>query len=100
MSRAVLKYGRSRGQRVCTLLLLLTFAFVIGALGQVTTGSVQGVVRDPNGAVVSGATVHVTNVDTGVTTDATTNNEGFFSVPNLQPGRNYRVTVNASGFGE
>ncbi|MBV9242797.1 MAG: carboxypeptidase regulatory-like domain-containing protein, partial [Acidobacteria bacterium] len=97
MSKVVLQYGRSRWFRICTLA-LLTLTFVIGALGQVTTGSVQGVVRDPNDAVISGATVHVTNVDTGITTDATTNNEGFYSVTNLTPGQNYRVAVNASGF--
>ena len=79
-------------------ILVVSFALAIGVFGQVTTGALQGVVRDPNGAVISGATVHVTNLDTGVTTNATTNNEGFFSANNLQPGRNYRVAVDAKGF--
>src|SRR4029450_2740346 len=41
--------------------------------------------------------VKVTNLDTGITRQAETNPEGFFTVPFLPPG-NYRVTVEANGF--
>ncbi|MFL6228053.1 MAG: carboxypeptidase regulatory-like domain-containing protein [Pyrinomonadaceae bacterium] len=77
-------------------------AFVIAcaplAAAQVTTGALQGVVKDPNGAVVSGAAVKVTNVDTGNARETTTNEEGFYRVTNLTPGSNYTVEVTAQGF--
>src|SRR5918999_1089489 len=68
------------------------------AMAQVTTGNLQGIVADPTGAVVSGATVRITNVDTGRTVETTTNDEGFFRVTNLIPGDNYRIEVTAQGF--
>jgi hypothetical protein len=67
-------------------------------MSQVTTGTLQGVVVDPNKAVVNGATVKVTNVDTGLSRQTTTNDEGFYRVTNLIPGERYRVEVTASGF--
>src|SRR5947199_714240 len=76
---------------------LVAFTAVL-ATSQVTTGSLQGVVTDPNKAVVPGATVKITNVDTGITREATTNDEGFYRVTNLQPGEHYRVEVSKAGF--
>ncbi|HKG20463.1 MAG TPA: carboxypeptidase regulatory-like domain-containing protein, partial [Blastocatellia bacterium] len=63
-----------------------------------TTGNLQGVVTDPQGAVVANATVRVTNSDTGRTVETTTNDEGFYRVTNLIPGNNYKVEVTATGF--
>jgi len=67
-------------------------------IAQVTTGSVQGFVRDPNGAVVAGANVTVTNTETNITRDTTTNGDGFYRVTNLIPGTAYRVSVSTQGF--
>lgn len=64
---------------------------------QATTGTVQGTVSDPNGAVVSGATVTVRNLETGFERSVTSNSDGFFTAPLLPLGK-YRVTTNASGF--
>lgn len=72
-------------------------ASFVAAQSQATTGTVQGVVSDPNGAVVSGAAVTVRNVETGFERTVTTNSAGFFTAPLLPLGR-YRVTTNASGF--
>ncbi|HEY0547036.1 MAG TPA: carboxypeptidase regulatory-like domain-containing protein, partial [Pyrinomonadaceae bacterium] len=83
--------------RSVVLLVALLFA-VPFASAQVTTGNVQGVVKDPNGAVVAGAAVKVTNADTGIVKETTTNDEGFYRVTNLIPGDNYTVEVTASGF--
>ncbi|MFN2415495.1 MAG: carboxypeptidase regulatory-like domain-containing protein [Pyrinomonadaceae bacterium] len=68
------------------------------ALAQVTTGSLQGVVLDPNNAAVAGATVKITNLETGISREATTNAEGFYRVTNLNSGERYRIDVTASGF--
>src|ERR1044072_4617154 len=62
-----------------------------------TTGSIGGVVTNPNKEVVTGAAVSVKNNGTNKEDSATTDHSGRFKVPNLQPG-NYTVTVNSSGF--
>lgn len=65
--------------------------------GQVITGTVLGTVTDPTGAVISGATVTVRNVGTGITRTATTDAGGRYRLPELALG-NYEVTTNATGF--
>lgn len=63
-----------------------------------TTGNLQGIVRDPNGAIVAGAAVKVTNTETGVARETTTNEDGLYRVTNLNPGQAYQVEVSATGF--
>lgn len=81
---------------------IITFSLfsllAVTALAQVTTGSLQGIVKDPNGAVVAGATVKVTNSQTGQVRETTTNSDGFYRVTNLIPGDAYEVEVSANGF--
>ena len=67
------------------------------ALAQEARATLQGKVSDASGAVVPGATVEVTNVATGVTTPTTSNEEGNYRVPLLNPGV-YQVTVTLEGF--
>ena len=67
------------------------------AMAQEARGTLQGKVSDASGAVVPGATVEVTNIATGVTTPTTSNEEGNYRVPFLNPGT-YRVTVTLDGF--
>ena len=88
---------RSLVARTLTLLALLVCTAPL-ALAQVTSGSLQGVVLDPNNAAVAGATVKVTNVETGISRETTTNAEGFYRVTNLNPGERYRIEVTAAGF--
>ncbi|HJQ22565.1 MAG TPA: TonB-dependent receptor [Blastocatellia bacterium] len=59
--------------------------------------SIQGTVTDTSGAVVSGATVTVTNLETNKTQTTTTTDDGFYRVTGLPPGR-YTVTAELSGF--
>lgn len=59
--------------------------------------TLNGYVRDPNKAVVAGATVTVESEAIAVKRTVTTNDEGFFSVPNLQVGV-YKVAAQATGF--
>lgn len=63
-----------------------------------TTGNLQGIVRDPNGAVVAGAAVKVTNTETGIVRETTTNEDGLYRVVNLLPAQAYQVEVSATGF--
>ncbi|MBV8904197.1 MAG: carboxypeptidase regulatory-like domain-containing protein, partial [Acidobacteriia bacterium] len=72
--------------------LLATTAFC-----QDPRGTILGTVSDASGAIVPGANVTVTNVDTGVPAKGASNGVGQFSVPFLTPGI-YRVTVEKPGF--
>lgn len=61
------------------------------------TGSIQGTVTDPSGAIVPGASITATNTATGTKTGTVTTDTGFFAIPLLLPGT-YTVTVAATGF--
>ena len=76
---------------------LLLVVPVRNAFGQATTGNITGTVVDPTGAAVSDAQVMVTNVATGITTTAESNQSGIYSVTHLLPGT-YTVTVSKQGF--
>src|SRR5438552_2846203 len=71
--------------------------FVASGLAQQTTGRVRGVVKDPNGAVVGGATVVITNVQTNVPQTTQTTTEGEYQFNDLLVGT-YKITVTATGF--
>lgn len=64
---------------------------------QTITATITGTVTDPAGAVVSNATITVTAAATGQTKTATTDSEGRYTVPFLQPGE-YNISVEAQGF--
>ncbi|MDT4897121.1 MAG: hypothetical protein QOH25_2198 [Acidobacteriota bacterium] len=66
---------------------------------QSATATLSGIITDPNGALIAGAQVIVTQKATGVSRETTTNDEGFFVLTNLPPDE-YEVRVKAAGFGE
>jgi Carboxypeptidase regulatory-like domain/TonB-dependent Receptor Plug Domain len=67
-------------------------------LSQTVTGTVTGTVTDQSGAAIAGAKVVAHNVDTGVSSTATSDPAGVYRVSFLPIGR-YELTVEASGFG-
>jgi hypothetical protein len=67
------------------------------AVAQRTAATLSGQVVDPSGAVVPVAHVAVTESDTGITTAAQVNAQGFYIVSNLEPGT-YVLRVEATGF--
>ena len=69
----------------------------VGLYGQGTTSRVLGVVQDPTGAAVPGATVQLTNEATGVSFTVKTSEAGAYAFEAVQVG-SYTVTVEASGF--
>src|SRR5438067_10997887 len=78
--------------------ILLMFLISAIALAQTgTEGSILGLVKDSSGAVVPGASVTVTNVETGMSSSAVTDGNGFFQVLALPRGR-YSVSVSAPHF--
>jgi len=58
---------------------------------------ISGTITDPNGAVVAGATVMITNTSNGQSVSTSTDSDGVFSRDGLVGG-NYLVTVNSPGF--
>ena len=78
----------------------MSFGAYFPLLAQTTigTGSIVGTVSDPSGAVISGATVNITNVATGRVIRVTTNSSGTFNSGALIPG-NYAPEFTAAGFG-
>src|ERR1035441_6200359 len=70
---------------------------VVLSLAQVPVGSLSGTVHDQTGGVMQGATVTVTNKDTGRARQVVTAVDGSFRVSPLLPG-GYTVKAEASGF--
>jgi hypothetical protein len=62
-----------------------------------TTSAIVGEVRDASSAVVAGATVTITNRETGLRRSAKTDDAGRFNFPQLKPGT-YSVKAEAQGF--
>src|ERR1700723_1607240 len=89
-----------RFTRLLNFLGVVAFALVLFANGRLLAGvtaSISGTVTDPSGAVVAGATVTATNVETGVVTTLTTNSQGFYSFQSLPLGT-YTINVQQNGF--
>src|SRR5436190_4971818 len=66
-------------------------------LGQARIGSVQGVVKDPTGALVPNAKITITQPVTGYNQTTQTDAQGLFKLVNV-PFNTYKVRVEASGF--
>ncbi|HEU0176411.1 MAG TPA: carboxypeptidase regulatory-like domain-containing protein [Blastocatellia bacterium] len=68
------------------------------ALAQGTNlGTIRGTVTDPNGSVIANAKVQVTDLETNLSRDFTTDKEGNYEAAGLKSG-NYRVSVSSTGF--
>ena len=79
------------------ILFLICGVFSLGAFAQNANSSIKGTIQDNHGAVVSGATVTLTNLGTNQSLSTTSNADGFYTFVNLAPA-NYKVSVTASGF--
>src|ERR1700737_2692164 len=79
------------------LFLLLVVALVASAARAEVGGKVTGAVKDQTGSVIPGATVVVTNTQTGVKLTATTDQDGVFTFPVLSVGQ-YQIDVTSDAF--
>src|SRR4051812_7268876 len=83
-----------------TCVLLLSIMLLISApmlVGQTATGEINGTLTDPSGAVISGATLKLTNQSTQIQTQSTSNATGFFIFVGVRPGT-YSLRVEKQGF--
>ena len=71
--------------------------FALPANAQNIFGAIVGTVTDPGGAVLPGASIAVTNIETGEKRTAKTDGQGNYQVLSLPRG-NYKVEVDAAGF--
>src|SRR5579872_4101684 len=84
-------------KRVCLLSLCFLLALPAAMAQTGVDGAILGVVTDPNGGVVPGATVTVTKLDTGIQRIETSRSDGSFEISALPQGA-YSVTVTFAGF--
>ncbi len=80
---------------ICVCILVLCASVVIFA--QAGRGSISGLVTDPGGAIVPGATVTLLDRANGVEQHSATNAEGLYTFISLNPGV-YKVTASLKGF--
>lgn len=80
----------------CTLFYILSTA--VYSFAQTATTSLRGVVKDPSGALVPGATVTLLNKANDSRLSTETNSVGYYVFSQISPAR-YIITVSASGFG-
>jgi hypothetical protein len=89
-----------RFRRIALFLVILSLGIgssFLGAQVQSAGGGIQGEVTDVHGALVQGASVTATEVETQTRHETTTDNSGHFDFPSLKPG-SYQVKVVKSGF--
>ncbi|MBN8722277.1 MAG: TonB-dependent receptor [Acidobacteria bacterium] len=89
-----------RNKSLLLLLFCLIYSFTyISVLAQSgsTTASVVGTVKDPQKALIAGATVTLTRIETNSVRTFETNQEGVFQQVQLPPG-SYEMTVSAPGY--
>ena len=101
MSRSTVPSSDSTSRFVVLSLISMLIVFLCffpaRSWSQATSGTLTGVVTDPSGAVVPGATVKITDTQHGNSVVTTTNAQGLFTRTQLGNG-NYNVTVSAKGF--
>ena len=76
---------------------VVVLAFSALLWGQSSTSSLRGIVSDPQGAVVVGAKVNLSNPSTGFSQSTTTENLGSYQFLQIPPGT-YTMTVSMAGF--
>jgi hypothetical protein len=89
------------GWRIATRLVVIAGAVVLGsaatAYAQLDRGTISGTIKDQSGAVIPGVTVTATSRQTAEARSTVTNETGFYTLPNLPPGR-YDVAAEIEGF--
>ena len=84
--------------RLCAAVVTLVLLFRIPSVeAQVAGGTISGTVTDNGSRLINNVHIVIENVETSVKREVSTNEEGFYSAPNLLPGT-YFITYSAPGF--
>ena len=96
--RLVETLGRRGMFGACMMILVVMLVTSTDRLhGQVAGATLSGTVVDSSGAILPGAHITARSLATGITVQRDANSDGFYSIPDLQPGT-YEVTFSAKGF--
>jgi Carboxypeptidase regulatory-like domain/TonB dependent receptor-like, beta-barrel len=90
-------HNRIGGRILLVCAIELMFLVSVPVRAQVVGATLSGTITDQSGAVVPGAELSIKNSETGITRKVTSDKAGFYSSPNLLPGR-YAIDVTAAGF--
>ena len=90
-------FGPELGGRSVPMLLSILFLLTTLASGQLYTGSISGIVKDPPGAVIVGAKMTVADSEKGFSFNGVTDSQGHYLVRQLPPGK-YNVSAQAPNF--
>ena len=85
-----MNYAQILRRVICPLLFIVP---VLCAQAQVTTATINGIVKDPKGQPLTGATVLIEYTDAGIRQTVITKSDGRFTVPNLRVGGPYKVSI-------
>src|SRR5438477_8847544 len=76
---------------------ILALLFTGAAVAQTGDAEITGLIKDPSGSAVPGASVVLANQDTGVARSITTDGDGMYRFYPVPPGR-YSIKVEVAGF--
>ena len=79
------------------ILFVLVWLEALPGAGQRVSSEIQGTVKDQTGAVVSGAKVTATDLETGVTRPTATDSDGHYDIKGLSTG-SYQLRIEHAGF--
>jgi hypothetical protein len=86
----------NQNRRFMTVLLAVSVLLGAAAWAQSFRGSIRGKVTDPSGSIIAGGKVTAKNIDTGLTREATTGDDGGYVMAEL-PAGTYTVTAESTG---
>src|SRR5687768_17304107 len=86
------------GTTVCRAVACILLLLAAAGIGLAQSGtSVMGIISDPQGARVPGATVTLLNKSTGASRTAISDDTGAYAFPQLSPGK-YSIKAELQGF--
>ena len=98
LKEATVRFRVLSARMLTVLLATLAIAFTAQvSRAQDVFGTINGTVTDATGAAVAGASVKITNEQTGVSRPVTANENGYFVASQLQVG-SYTVAATLKGF--
>ncbi len=86
-----------KGRGILFVLSVFALFAMFTSYAHAQTATLVGTVTDPTGAVVANATVKITSLDTGLSTNVVSSGDGQFVAPDLAIGH-YTVSATAAGF--